>query len=91
MVYVVKYRIRGGDGKERENESCGKGGIHLRSSELQECFSLCEKLKQEFENASYIPEEKLSGAFAEALKEVRNYQKSKLEEISKEAFMLKER
>lgn len=58
---------------------------------MQECLALCEKLKQEIEDASYIPEEKLSGELAEALKKVRNYQKLKLEEILKEIVMLEER
>lgn len=58
---------------------------------MQECLALCEKLKQEIEDASYIPEEKLSGELAEALKRVRNYQKTKMEEILKEIIMLEER
>lgn len=86
----MKYLIRGGDAKEGRNISV-EGGIYLRSSELQECFSLCKKLRQELEDASYIPEEKLSGAFAEALKEVRKHQKEILEEILKEIYILKER
>ncbi len=58
---------------------------------MQECLALCEKLRQELEDASYIPEEKLSGELAEALKEVRKYQKLKLEEITREILMLKAR
>lgn len=63
----------------------------LGDLELQECIDLCEKLRQEIEDASYIPEEKLSGKLAEALKETREYQKLKLEEITREMLMLKER
>ena len=58
---------------------------------MQECLTLCKKLRQEIEDASYIPEEKLSGELAEALKKIRRYQKEKIEEILKEILMLEER
>lgn len=76
-------------GKERE--IIQKGGRQLENSELQECLALCEKLRRELEDASYIPEVKLSGELAEALKEIRNYQKLKLEKIIKKESMMKER
>lgn len=58
---------------------------------MQECIRLCEKLKQELEEASCIPGEKLYGTLAEALKEVRKYQKAKTDEISRVLISLEER
>lgn len=76
---------------EKEKEVVQKGGRQLENSELQECLALCEKLRRELEDASYIPEERLSGKLAEALEGVRNYQKSKLEKISEGILMLEKR
>lgn len=86
----MKICLAGGGG-EKEKESVQKGGSQLENLELQECLALCEKLRRELEDASYIPEIKLSGELAEALKEIRNYQKLKLEKIMKEVSMVKER
>ena len=58
---------------------------------MQECIRLCEKLKQELEEAGEIPEEKLSGNLAEILKETRKSQKKKVNEILKKLQILEER
>lgn len=59
--------------------------------EIQECLDLCEKLRWELKDASYIPQERLSGELKEALKKIREFQKVRLEEIFKEILFLKER
>lgn len=65
----------------------GEGGIILAYTKLQQCMELCEKLKQELEDAEEIPPEKLSGELREALRELRRSQREKLDEISKKILI----
>ncbi len=49
--------------------------------ELTNCISLCERLKQELNDAADIPSQKLSGEIRSALTEARDFQQAELDEI----------
>lgn len=68
-----------------------EGRSLFKKLEIQECLDLCEKLKWELKDAGCIPQERLSGELEEALKRIREFQKSKLEEIFREILILEER
>lgn len=55
--------------------------------ELMNCISLCERLKQELNNAQDIPPQKLSGELRDALTEVREFQKAELDEIIRKILL----
>lgn len=63
----------------------------LETLETQECLEACRKLRQELEEASNIPEWKLSGELGEAIKIVRGKQKAMAEDIFQKLLFLVEK
>ncbi len=55
--------------------------------ELSNCTELCKRLKQELNDATDIPPQKLSGEIREALIQVREFQIVEMNEIQRKILL----